>query len=131
KRKQKVLKPCKQIFKHGASINGIHIKEILAIESLVPTINAFSECIQAEDEAFNFFCLFVVDLLHEFELEVWKVVFINLMRILYAVGGMAMQQLNFRYGRVPTFGRGTIGWFHKNTSAMKHLTAWDFEDLLQ
>ncbi|KAF9219981.1 hypothetical protein BS17DRAFT_853961 [Gyrodon lividus] len=94
--KQKVLKAHKQIFKHGASINGICIKEILASKSLVPTINAFSERIQAEDEVFNFFCLFVVDLLHEFELGVWKAVFIHLMCILHAVGGTAVQQLNFR-----------------------------------
>ncbi|KAF9219982.1 hypothetical protein BS17DRAFT_716074, partial [Gyrodon lividus] len=31
----------------------------------------------------------------------------------------------------PTFGRGTIWWFHKNASAMKRLAAQDFEDLLQ
>ncbi|KIK98052.1 hypothetical protein PAXRUDRAFT_135009, partial [Paxillus rubicundulus Ve08.2h10] len=36
-----------------------------------------------------------------------------------------------RYQVVPTFSRGTIWQFHKNASAMKHLMARDFEDLLQ
>ena len=75
--------------------------------------------------------MLVVDLLHEFELGVWKAVFIHLMRILYAAGGTAVQDLNYRYRRVPTFGRGTIRRFHKNASAMKRLAVRDFEDLLQ
>jgi hypothetical protein len=41
--------------------------------------------------------MFVVDLLHEFELGVWKAIFIHLMRILFAAGGTAVQDLNFRY----------------------------------
>jgi len=40
--------------------------------------------------------MFVVDLLHEFELGVWKATFIHLLRILYAVGGHAIQDLNKR-----------------------------------
>ncbi|KAG2037515.1 hypothetical protein BDR03DRAFT_933945 [Suillus americanus] len=35
------------------------------------------------------------------------------------------------YQRVPTFGQGTIRRFNKNASAMKHLAACDFKDLLQ
>jgi hypothetical protein len=93
--------------------------------------------------------MLVVNLLHEFELSVWKVIFIHLMRILCAAGGTLIQQLNYRYftdpmaiccplrlvmtryRRVPTFRRGTIRCFHKNASAMKRLAARDFEDLLQ
>ena len=45
---------------------------------------------------FNFTSMFVVDLLHEFELGVWKATFIHLLRILYAVGGDAIQELNKR-----------------------------------
>jgi hypothetical protein len=40
--------------------------------------------------------MFVVDLLHEFELGVWKATFIHLLRILYAAGGNAIQELNQR-----------------------------------
>lgn len=100
------------------------------------------------DEDFNFFLMLVVDLLHEFELGVWKAIFTHLMHILCTAGGTLIQQLNYRYftdpaapsllftkttryRRVPTFGRGTIRRFHRNASTMKHLAARDFEDLLQ
>ena len=46
--------------------------------------NAFSQ--QLAEFAFNFFLLFVVDLLHEFELGVWKTIFTHLTRILQAAG---------------------------------------------
>jgi hypothetical protein len=45
---------------------------------------------------FNFTSMLVVDLLHEFELGVWKATFIHLLRILYAAGGNAIQELNER-----------------------------------
>jgi len=41
--------------------------------------------------------MFIPDLLHEFELGVWKAFFIHMMRILYAIGQDAIQELNFRY----------------------------------
>lgn len=40
--------------------------------------------------------MFVPDLLHEFELGVWKAIFTHLMRILYANGQNSIQQLNER-----------------------------------
>jgi hypothetical protein len=40
--------------------------------------------------------MFVVDLLHEFELGVWKATFTHLLRILYAAGGDTLQELNKR-----------------------------------
>jgi hypothetical protein len=40
--------------------------------------------------------MFVPDLLHEFELGVWKAVFTHLLRILYALGGDKIQTLNLR-----------------------------------
>ena len=40
--------------------------------------------------------MFVPDLLHEFELGIWKVVFTHLLRILYALGGNKIQTLNSR-----------------------------------
>ncbi|KAI6122144.1 hypothetical protein EDD16DRAFT_1691903 [Pisolithus croceorrhizus] len=79
----------------------------------------------------NFFLLLVVDLLHEFELGVWKAIFIHLLCILLATGGDSIQELNKRYQNIPTFGHGTIQKFACNASAMKRLAAWDFEDLLQ
>ena len=57
--------------------------------------NAFS--VKLRQYGLNFYTMFVLDLLHEFELGVWKAVFIHLMRILYATGGDAIQMLNEQY----------------------------------
>ena len=46
--------------------------------------------------------MFVVDLLHEFELGVWKATFTHLLRILYAQGGDGIQTLNKRLVIGPT-----------------------------
>lgn len=40
--------------------------------------------------------MFVPDLLHEFELGVWKAVFTHLIRILYAAGIDAVNKINER-----------------------------------
>lgn len=92
--------------------------------------------------------MFVVDLLHEFELGVWKNTFIHLIRMLVAEGGDAIQKFNLRqvdlfysftfvinvrlrYRQVPTFGRSTIRRMSENTSALKQLAARNYEDFLQ
>ncbi|KAJ8088849.1 hypothetical protein PM082_014095 [Marasmius tenuissimus] len=75
--------------------------------------------------------MLVPDILHEFELGVWKATFIHLLRILCSIGSDSIQKLNSRYRMVPTFGRDTIRKFSVNVSAMKQLAARDFEDLLQ
>jgi hypothetical protein len=41
--------------------------------------------------------MFVPDLLHEFELGVWKAIFTHLMRVLYGAGGDLIQTLNWQY----------------------------------
>ena len=103
----------------------------------------------------NLFQLFVVDLLHEIELGVWKALFTHLIRILVAIGGNSIQLLNERYvstkvvycksvlrgtyslnphdrfRKISTFGRSTIRPFHNNVSAQKKLAVRDYEDLLQ
>ncbi len=56
--------------------------------------NAFSTRLSVF--GFNFFQMLVPDLLHEFELGVWKAVFTHLLRILYAAGGDLIQELNRR-----------------------------------
>lgn len=56
--------------------------------------NAFSD--RLAKFSFDFFRMFAPDLLHEFELGVWKAVFKHLIRILYAQGGDAIQRLNDR-----------------------------------
>jgi len=65
------------------------------IDPLGPMQNAFST--RLSKFGFNYFSMVVVDLLHEFELGVWKAVFAHLICLLYACGGDAIQQLNERY----------------------------------
>ncbi|KAF7333615.1 hypothetical protein MSAN_02413700 [Mycena sanguinolenta] len=80
------------------------------------------------------FPLLVVDLLHEFELGVWKAVFTHLIRVLYAVPGRGADlviEFNRRFRKVPTFGTDTIRRISSNASEHKKLAAQDYEDLLQ
>lgn len=87
--------------------------------------------------------------MHEFELGVFKALFIHLIRICYAIGAHVVQILNERSGicrhkysvmtkhclsrfrRIPKFGHYTIRKFMKDASALKQMAAHDFEDLLQ
>jgi hypothetical protein len=97
--------------------------------------------------------MLVVDILHEFELGVWKALFTHLIRVLYAaaphgslVAELDRRYVNFstvsyrelinfpittRFRAMPTFGSSTIRRFATNASEMKKLAARDFEDLLQ
>lgn len=101
----------KWLYKNGTAITSVHIDRLLGPKSLVPTRvglknfnhnarvltlsqNAFSE--KLGPHGFDFYSLFVPDLLHEFELGVWKAVFTHLMRLLYACGGDGIQVLNER-----------------------------------
>lgn len=45
---------------------------------------------------FDFYLMLVVDLLHEFELGVWKAIFIHLLRILDSVKGNLLATLDQR-----------------------------------
>ncbi|KIK94750.1 hypothetical protein PAXRUDRAFT_142242, partial [Paxillus rubicundulus Ve08.2h10] len=77
--------------------------------------NAFSE--KLSPHGFNLFLMLIVDLLHEFELGVWKAIFIYLIWILIAAGGETISRIN---SCTPTFGRGTICRFRQNVSAVHH-----------
>jgi hypothetical protein len=56
--------------------------------------NAFSEALSSL--GFDVFKMLVVDLLHEFDLGVWKAVFTHLIRVLYAHNKTAVVELNKR-----------------------------------
>ena len=56
--------------------------------------NAFST--RLSEHGFNFYPMLIVDLLHEFELGVWKAVLTHLIRILYAKGRDKIQTFNKR-----------------------------------
>ncbi|KAH7917303.1 hypothetical protein BV22DRAFT_1135525 [Leucogyrophana mollusca] len=128
-RQRKITISRSLIYDRGYGIRSNAVENLLKEQSLVPTSNTFSE--KLGPLGFNFFSMLVVDLLHEFELGVWKALFIHLLRILTAAGpGDALvHELDRRL--VPTFGRDTIRKFASNTSELKKLAARDFEDLLQ
>ena len=99
--------------------------------SLIFDKNAFSSklaCLR-----FNLFCMLVVDLMHEFELGIWKALFAHLICILAAAkaGDTLVNELDHCYRMVPTFGSDTIRKFASNTSETKRMAACDFEDMLQ
>ena len=94
----------------------------------------------------------VVDILHEFEVGVWKRLYTHLIRLLEAFshssGITLTAELDYRwvsdryevynlltslsrYRSTPTFGRDAVRKFGVNASAMKRKAARDFEDLLQ
>jgi len=101
------------LYEKGIRPGAKAISNLLASRSLTPTqvsyfasLNALSDLIvyavqnafskRLEKYGLNFHSLFVVDLLHEFELGVWKATFTHLLRILYAQGGDGIQMLNKR-----------------------------------
>ncbi|KAG7098906.1 hypothetical protein E1B28_000806 [Marasmius oreades] len=81
------------------------------------------------EHGFDVFQMLAVDLLHKFELGVWKATFTHLIRIL--VSFKADLVLDNRYHQTPTFGGFVICRFHNNVSEMKKLAAHDFKDILQ
>ena len=60
---------------------------------------------------FNFFDMLVQDFMHEFELGIWKALFMHLVHILVSHGDGTIQEFNRQYQQVPTFGRSTICCF--------------------
>ncbi|KAG6809229.1 hypothetical protein H0H92_001089 [Tricholoma furcatifolium] len=117
-----------KIFKSGFVADGKPIDRILN-DSKTPIRNTFSNFLLPH--SVNFYDLFVVDVLHEIELGVFKAIFTHLIRILYTMGSRGVADLDHRFRKVPTFGRSTIRRFSNNVSEMKKLAGRDFEDILQ
>ncbi|KAJ3821654.1 hypothetical protein F5880DRAFT_1485705 [Lentinula raphanica] len=116
------------IYHKGDKIHANAVERVLKPTSSVPTMNAFLDRLGLD---FDLARMLVVDLMHEFELGVWKALFTHLIRILYAAQPQHIEELDDRYRQMPTFGFDTIRAFTNNASEMKKLAARDFEDLLQ
>ncbi|KAG2741806.1 hypothetical protein P692DRAFT_201726163 [Suillus brevipes Sb2] len=130
-RQSKVVISRSHIYDLGYGIRSTAVENLLKEHSLVPTTNAFSEKLGCL--GFNLFIMLVVDLMHEFELGVWKALFVHLIRILSSAcaGDELVHELDRRYRLTPAFGRDTIRTFASNASEMRKMAARDFEDLLQ
>ncbi|TDL14712.1 hypothetical protein BD410DRAFT_696303, partial [Rickenella mellea] len=111
------------------TVNGDAVDKILKPESLVPTINAFSE--KLSPFGFDRFRMLVVDLMHEVELGVWKTTLTHLLRILDCQNENLKYELDRRYHEIPPFGVDGIRKISSNTSELKRKAAHDYEDLLQ
>lgn len=61
--------------------------------------NAFSR--KLSPLGFNMFKIFVVDLMHEVELNVWKALLLHLLRILDSVDNALLHELDRRYEPPP------------------------------
>jgi hypothetical protein len=101
------------IYKLGLNVAGAAVERLLFAHSWVPTLvrlavflsfphshlkqNTFAE--KLGPYGFDPFAMLVVDLMHEFELGVWKAIFAHLVRILYAAtpAGRMVTELDRRY----------------------------------
>ncbi|KAG6916135.1 hypothetical protein DXG01_008326 [Tephrocybe rancida] len=116
------------VYGHNYAVKSDKVELLLKPTSLLPSKNAFSDRLSAL--GFNFYQMLVVDLLHEFELGVWRALLIHLIRLLYAIDSSKVDELDRRYRQVPRFG-GAIRKISTNVSELKKLAAHNFEDLLQ
>ncbi|KEP45340.1 hypothetical protein V565_285640 [Rhizoctonia solani 123E] len=129
-RQQLVTQARKYIYGDGYVVNSKHVSDILFATSAVPTLSAFSERLR-EFGGVDMYEMLTPDLLHEFELGVWKSVFTHLMRMLSTLRTDAVETFDSRFREITTFGSDTIRKFRHNVSAMRKFAARDFEDVLQ
>ncbi|TDL20865.1 hypothetical protein BD410DRAFT_725117, partial [Rickenella mellea] len=108
-RRQKVQE-AQDIIARGYVVDSQRLNPLLQEQSLVPTINAFSQ--RLSQFGFDFHQMLVVDLLHEFELGVWKSLFTHIVRLLHAVRQDAVDELDRRFRSIPTFGRKAEHRYH-------------------
>ncbi|KAG9121662.1 hypothetical protein FRC07_002303 [Ceratobasidium sp. 392] len=129
-KRQKLIRQAQDlIYNQHKAVDNAEVEKLLQPESLVPTENAFSR--RLYPFGFDFFKIFVVDLLHEIELGVWKLLLTHLLRILHSQGSNVVAEFNKRFREVPTFSNSTIRKFSEDVASLKRLAARDLEDILQ
>ncbi|KAG2142779.1 uncharacterized protein EDB93DRAFT_1088702 [Suillus bovinus] len=124
-RTQVVSTACSLIYEKNHGVDSTAVELLLKPDSW----NMFSDHLHTF--GFNVFIVLVVDLLHEFELGVWCMLLVHLLRILHSSNKDLIHELDRRYRQVPPFGRATIRRFSANTSEMSNMATQNFEDLLQ
>jgi hypothetical protein len=113
-RRAKITNALRIIYEKNYAVDSDPVERILKEESLVPTSvslhfapvmfikrislvalqNAFSDRLSAF--GFNLFLMLLVDLLHEFELGVWRAIFIHLIRLLECAGKDLVNEMDRR-----------------------------------
>ncbi|KAG8971132.1 hypothetical protein FRC05_011501 [Tulasnella sp. 425] len=130
-RMSSVISARKIIYEKGYAPGNEHSDYFLKPESLVATENAFSTAL-CEEFGFNFFGILVVDLMHKFELGVWKAVLVHLIWMLYTLGKDAVNEFNHQFRTIGNFGRSTLRSFaYMNVTDLKNWAARTYEDCLQ
>ncbi|KAG1748520.1 hypothetical protein EDD22DRAFT_958151 [Suillus occidentalis] len=105
-RSKLVATVCDIIYKKNHGVDSTAVETLLKPNSWVPTSNTFLDCLGSL--RFNVFVALVVDLLHEFELSMWHMLFTHLLRILCTLNKDLINELDRRYRLVPPFGPATI-----------------------
>ncbi|KAG5634294.1 hypothetical protein H0H81_002518 [Sphagnurus paluster] len=91
-----------KIYEKGYAVTSEVVKQILKEKSLVPADpasylldqNTFSS--RLSHLSFDLYVMLVVDLLHEFELGVWRALLIQLIRILSAIDASLVNEMDRR-----------------------------------
>ncbi|EJD50310.1 hypothetical protein AURDEDRAFT_58600 [Auricularia subglabra TFB-10046 SS5] len=94
RRRGRVESAQNMILEHGITVDSTSLDPFLKEQSLTPNRNAFSDRLRTQ--LFDFFRMLVVDLLHEFEIGVWKAIFTHMLRILQAHDKNLLAELNRR-----------------------------------
>ncbi|KAG8698606.1 hypothetical protein FRC12_008574 [Ceratobasidium sp. 428] len=129
RKRQKLIQQAKKlIFDKHKAVDNKEVEALLQPELWVPTENAFSRRLFPFD--FDVFKIFVVDLLHEIELGVWKSLLTHLLRILHSCGSDIVAEFNKRYDSNDIL-CSTIRKFSEDVASLKRLAARDLEDILQ
>ncbi|TFK18092.1 hypothetical protein FA15DRAFT_660969 [Coprinopsis marcescibilis] len=124
-----VIQAQKDIFEKNLAATGAVVKQGLKSRHLTPTRNAFA--FGLHKTSFSLTSILVVNLLHEFEIGVWKDLYIHLIRILdLSPSSILVNDLDRRFCNIPSFGQA-IRKFASNMSNMSRRAARDYEDVLQ
>jgi len=108
--RRSIARARKWIFVRGVGVTGKSISDVMKNSELPNQVSYFriEQCrrvnmdfqsafsLRLSEHGFDVYPMLVVDLLHEFELGVWKATFTHLIRILYAEGSDKIQILNKR-----------------------------------
>ncbi|KAI0757776.1 hypothetical protein C8Q80DRAFT_1216250 [Daedaleopsis nitida] len=122
----------KLVFENGYSLAGTRVKDVLKGQSLTPIqvslSNAFS--IRLAETGLNSYEMLAPDLMHEFELGVWKNTFNHIVRLINAQGEHKLAEFNRRMRLMPTWGRDKIRRFYEDAATRKQMAAHDYEAYL-
>ncbi|KAF5319997.1 hypothetical protein D9611_011026 [Ephemerocybe angulata] len=127
-RQQSVL-AAREVIRKGMAVDGSPVEKLLT-HSAVPILNAFSN--RLSGTGFDIFSSLAVDMLHEYEIGVFKTFFLHLIRILEASapGKVLSHEVDKRFRALPPFNQ-TIRKFSSNVSKLRRRAGRDYEDILQ